>query len=323
MGGTVERVRRFVSAVGRVLFTSGVLILAFVAYQLWGTGFYEARQQSDLKADFRKELAASARPASTPPSSTPTSAPTTPPTMPTTTPPATAPGPPPPGDAVAIIRIPEIGVDHAVVEGVGRPDLRRGPGHYPGTPLPGQLGNAAIAGHRTTYGAPFNRLDELRPGDAISVTTLAGTFKYRVQGLQVVRPSDVAVLDPHPDPSKPGQPLATLTLTTCNPKYSAAQRLVATAVLDAPKSPPPAPAPVHIATKPVVHLDAPGASWGTGHDRLVLAGWGAVLAVVGFGWWWLFHRHKSWRTWVAGLIPFAAVLFVFDSHLERMLPGNF
>jgi len=307
--GTVWRVRRLVSAVGRILFTSGLLILAFVAYQLWGTGIYEARQQSDLKAGFHKELAAAQRSAAKTPSATPS------------TPPPTAPAPPPPGDAVAIIRIPKIGVDHAVVEGVGRPDLRKGPGHYPDTPMPGQLGNAAIAGHRTTYGAPFNRLDELDPGDEISVTTVAGDYRYRVQDLQVVRPGDVAVLDAHPDPQHPGQVLPTLTLTTCNPKYSAAQRLVATAVLDAPKSPPPAAAPV--VTKPVVHLDAPGPSWGTGHDRALLAGWGALLAVAGFAWWWLFHRHKSWRTWAVGAIPFVVVLFFFDAHLERMLPGNF
>lgn len=305
------------SGVGRVLFTSGILILAFVAYQLWGTGFYEARQQSSLKADFRQEAAAraaSTRTDPTPPTGTPTSTPT-----------PTAPPVPPPGDAVAIIRIPEVGVDHAVVQGVGRPDLRKGPGHYPDTPLPGQLGNAAIAGHRTTYGAPFNRLDELSPGDPITVTTLAGEYKYTVKGLQVVRPSDVSVLDPHPDPDNEGQPLATLTLTTCNPKYSAAQRLVVTAVLDAPESPPPAPAPAAAAVvaKPVVHLDAPGPSWGTGHDRLVLAAWAAILAAAGFCWWWVFHRHRSWRTWVVGLVPFVVVLFFFDAQLERMLPGNF
>lgn len=317
------------SAVGRVLFTSGLLILAFVAYQLWGTGLYEARQQADLKAGFREEIAAARRTATrspaTPPGTTaadPTTPATASTTASTTTPPPTAPAPPPPGDAVAIIRIPKIGVDHAVVEGVGRPDLRKGPGHYPDTPMPGQLGNAAIAGHRTTYGAPFNRLDELAPGDEISVTTVAGDYRYRVSELQVVRPSDVAVLDPHPDPEHEGRPLATLTLTTCNPKYSAAQRLVATAVLDVPKSPPPAAAPA-VTTKTVVHLDAPGPSWGTGHDRIVLAGWGAVLALAGFGWWWLFHRHKSWRTWVLGFVPFVVVLFFFDAHLERMLPGNF
>ena len=76
--------------------------------------------------------------------------------------------------------IPAIGVDKIVVEGVSLADLKKGPGHYPETPLPGQEGNAAIAGHRTTYGAPFNRLDELEPGDEITVTTVQGEFTYEV-----------------------------------------------------------------------------------------------------------------------------------------------
>ena len=84
--------------------------------------------------------------------------------------------------------IPKIGVDKIVVEGVGRNDLRKGPGHYPDTPMPGQPGNAAIAGHRTTYGAPFNRIDELEPGDEILVTTLQGPFTYEVTGTEIVTP---------------------------------------------------------------------------------------------------------------------------------------
>ena len=76
--------------------------------------------------------------------------------------------------ASASIHIPKIGLDRAVVQGVGVPDLRKGPGHYPDSPMPGQLGNAAIAGHRTTYGAPFNRIDELAPGDEITIVTVVG-----------------------------------------------------------------------------------------------------------------------------------------------------
>ena len=85
------------------------------------------------------------------------------------------------GDAIAHLRIPAIGVDKIVVEGVQVADLKRGPGHYPDSPLPGQPGNAAIAGHRTTYGAPFNRLDELEQGDEILVTTVQGAFRYEVR----------------------------------------------------------------------------------------------------------------------------------------------
>ena len=87
---------------------------------------------------------------------------------------------------MATIRIPKIGVDKAVIQGVGVPDLKKGPGHYPSTPLPGQPGNAAIAGHRTTYGAPFYRLDELAPGDKILVATKQGHFEYKVESSKEV-----------------------------------------------------------------------------------------------------------------------------------------
>src|SRR5205085_1071336 len=94
---------------------------------------------------------------------------------------------------VAQLRIPKIGLDSIVVNGVGRSDLRKGPGHYPDTPLPGQRGNAAIAGHRTTYGAPFGNLDQLAPGDSIIVRTLEGVFEFRVaQKPLVVDPSDLS-----------------------------------------------------------------------------------------------------------------------------------
>ena len=79
-----------------------------------------------------------------------------------------------------MLRIAKIGLNKVIVQGTSTADLRQGPGHYPGTPLPGEQGNAAIAGHRTTYGAPFYNLDELAPGDLIEITTVQGTFTYRV-----------------------------------------------------------------------------------------------------------------------------------------------
>ncbi|MGI8681140.1 MAG: class E sortase, partial [Mycobacteriales bacterium] len=113
-----------------------------------------------------------------------------------------------------------------IVEGVARGDLRRGPGHYPGSAMPGQVGNFAVAGHRTTYGAPFGRLDELRPGDAIVLETRASWLTYRVTGTRVVAPNEVAVTAPVPDAPGRQPTQASLTLTTCNPRYSARQRLV-------------------------------------------------------------------------------------------------
>jgi sortase A len=292
--------RRIIGGVGRGLVTIGILILLFVAYQLWGTGLYEAREQNALQSQFKAELArekAAAKRAAAASATTTT----------------TLPAPPPPtGDAVGIIQIPKIGLDRAVVQGIGVPDLRRGPGHYPATPMPGQLGNAAIAGHRTTYGAPFNRLDELVEGDPIVITTLAGTFRYTVFQQLIVSPKEVFVLDPTPD--------ATLTLTTCNPKFSASQRLVVQARLDKARSPKPvAPPPQPVVSR--ASLD--DALSGRGEPRLPTVWWGFVVALVGALWWLIFHRYHRWTTWFLGVIPFAVVLFVFYYHLERLLPANY
>jgi sortase A len=127
----------------------------------------------------------------------------------------------------AIITAPSLerlGAGWTVVEGVRSADLKTGAGHMPDTPLPGMPGNAVISGHRTTYGAPFNELDELVPGDVIEVETAAGIHVYVVRESVVVSPFDVWVTDPRPG--------AWLTLTTCNPEFSARERLVVFAELD-------------------------------------------------------------------------------------------
>ena len=150
------------------------------------------------------------------------------------------------GEAIARLVIPAIDVDEIVVAGVRTDDLRKGPGHYGTTPLPGQPGNAAIAGHRTTNGAPFGRIDELAPGDEIIVETLQGRFVYRVlpgdrgmagrtPGYRIVLPTTLEVLDDHGDNR--------LTLTSCHPKYSSRQRIIVHAEL---------------VGEPVVRLPRPG-----------------------------------------------------------------
>lgn len=144
--------------------------------------------------------------------------------------------PPDPGSAVAALEFRRPGepepLVHAeplyVVQGVTLADLKRGPGHYPGTAMPGEEGNFAVAGHRTTYGAPFYNLDQLRKGDEVVVTVRDGTqFTYRVRREQVVGPADTWVLAP--DPLERGN--RTLTLTTCNPRFSNAERLIVFAEL--------------------------------------------------------------------------------------------
>jgi sortase A len=127
------------------------------------------------------------------------------------------------GDALGKIVIPKIGVSEYVVEGTDTADLRKGPGHYPATPLPGEHGTVGIAGHRTTYGAPFRNLDHLRRGDRIRIELPYGTFLYRVEKTQVVDDSALWITK--------SVRYDRLVLSACHPLYSAAQRIVAFARL--------------------------------------------------------------------------------------------
>jgi sortase A len=122
------------------------------------------------------------------------------------------------GDPVGRIHIPEVDISKVIVEGTDGGSLRKGPGHYPETPLPGVRGTVAIAGHRTTYGAPFRDLDKLEVGDTIDVEMPYGHFVYRVEREQIVDPSATWVT------RRVGYDR--LVLTACHPKYSAAQRIV-------------------------------------------------------------------------------------------------
>jgi sortase A len=122
------------------------------------------------------------------------------------------------GDPIGRIRLPEIGVNKVVVEGTDGGSLRKGPGHYPETPFPGIHGTVAIAGHRTTYGAPFNELDKLEQGDEILVEMPYGRFVYEVERQQIVEPTATWVTRRVNHDR--------LVLTACHPKYSAAERIV-------------------------------------------------------------------------------------------------
>ena len=260
--------RFFVSNLGKVLIATGLLMFGFVAYQLWGTGIETARAQSQLKDEFRELISerqtgtaqTDGDPATGPDLSEPVASIPAPGSTPapddeasatvvdrSTVPapsadpvgPAEGDGDPvaqdiPPilrGDPLALLEIPAIGRSDIVVPGVSLTDLKDGPGHYPDTPLPGQLGNAAIAGHRTTYGAPFFDVDDLVAGDELIVTMLTGDrFVYEVTGSEIVSASDYWVVATR-DPS-----IAELTLTSCDPKYTARDRIVIHSVLNPAKS---------------------------------------------------------------------------------------
>lgn len=268
---SVPRIAEYLGAIGRGLILAGIVVMLFVVFQLWGTNLQEARAQDGLRDDLTERLDAAADGVDTSllarpvldPEPTPLAEPadtdealaddaaaiqvdegqdvstaTVPPEVEDELLAALFPAD---GDALAQIEISSIEVDKVVVRGVAVADLRRGPGHYSQTSLPGNAGNAAIAGHRTTYGAPFNRIDELLPGDEITVTSVQGEFTYRVLDPTVayadhldqveaigaahiiVKPSAVWVLGDFGDDR--------LTLTACHPKLSSRQRIIVAAEL--------------------------------------------------------------------------------------------
>ncbi len=233
------RTIRIIRGTGWTFIWLGAYLMGFVAYQLWFTNLLTARDQSalaaGLDAHFEDVVVEEVEwfPVVVAGGTT------------TTTVPGAEPIPDPVpkilfvesesevGEAFAQIRIPAIDLDVTMVEGVRRRDLKKGPGHLSGSPLPGQPGNAVISGHRTTYGAPFGDLGELTAGARIEVETALGVHIYEVreapercrteEGLCVVKPTDLWVAEPREG--------AWLTLTTCHPKFSARRRLIVFAEL--------------------------------------------------------------------------------------------
>lgn len=142
------------------------------------------------------------------------------------------------GETFATLIVPRFGADYTrpIAAGV---DLRTvlnnrqiGIGHYPETQMPGGLGNFAIAAHRTTYGAPFAQIADLRIGDRIFVETVDGWYEYAFRGLEYVWPTEVEVLAPVPQAPELAPTDRLLTMTSCNPRFSEAERIIAYAVLD-------------------------------------------------------------------------------------------
>lgn len=326
------RLARALGLIGRTMIAAGVLLLLFVAYQLWGTGIHTALAQDQLGDEFRSQLQGLADEAVGATAAPPASAPdeTTPPVSYEVSPAAADVPAPTKGDSVGQIVIPRIGVDFFVIEGVDLYLLDEGPGHFPTTPMPGQPGNAAIAGHRTTFLAPFNRIDELQPGDTIDVTTLQGTFQYAVlaqddgSGHRIVSPSALDILDDKGDDR--------LTLMACHPKYSAAQRIVVEAELTspaAPATPPPT-------TEPTDELPTEEVAEPQGllldNDDSARAPAIAFSVAAGLVWlaaWLVARRWSAWRSWrwwltyVAFGIPFFVLLYGAFENINNLLPAAY
>lgn len=370
-----QRTASIIGGIGRTLIALGLMTLSFAAFQLWGTGLQESRAQESLETDFEARLAEVTERAAELgiPEATTSSATTTPESAPD----QEATGQPDPDDpdqadtdnpvmaaaepngainpelaelmrveqgtVMGNINIPAIGLQRHMIEGVERGNLREGPGHYPTSPLPGQAGNAAIAGHRTTYGSPFGDLDLLVPGDEIVVTTLQGEFRYQVMGYPgedgeevghfIVRPDQVEILQDYGDNR--------LTLTACNPKYSARERIVVTALLveePAPALPTTIPDPAELAEQSsdpatdelaldegnVIGIsdNALDESLGWNYEeRTPTILWGAVTALIALI---AIVVARLWKRLPAYLMAtpgFLIALFICFTHLDRLLPA--
>ncbi len=129
------------------------------------------------------------------------------------------------GDPLGRLEMPAIGQRSIVLQGTGQAELRKGPGHYTPTSLPGQRGTVGIAGHRTTWEQPFRRINELQAGDRLVMAMAYGRFTYSVEKTRIVKPSEVSVLAAAGGRER-------LVLTACHPLYSAAQRIVVFARLE-------------------------------------------------------------------------------------------
>lgn len=305
------------SSVGRVLSIVGLVIVGFFAYQLTGSALVHARSQRLLLQEFKEQAPLQAvNPADEANADASTDGLLSPDEAagevvdPEDVEPEliAAAEPPARGDPIGIIQIPKLGVEQVVVQGTGPAELRAGPGHLRGTSMPGEPGNAAIAGSRVSNGAPFKQLPLLDEGDRIDVTTAVGRFRYDVRSVRRVRSGQ-------PDPVRASGGGSTLTLVTSTPTFLAYDRLVVVAELQtkpvAPRFTPVTP------DRTETGLDTSGAGLAP------VIGWGAAL---GLAIWAARLVYRRWPKAVAYLITtpilVALVLLVFES-LSGLLPATF
>lgn len=235
VGERTARTHRGAAAVGvlgEIMITLGVLLGLFVAWQLWWTDVVADRAQAQVVEDLGWQTPATVDPAA--PVAPPVPAVPVDPADPAQeVPVAEVPGE---GTTFAVLYVPRWGEDYQrpMSEGVSRREVLDvlGIGHYPGTAMPGEVGNFAVAGHRTTYGKPFHRVEELRTGDPLVVRTEDTWYVYRVTSTSIVSPRAVDVIAPVPGEPGAVPTVATMTMTTCHPLYSARERFIVHAELD-------------------------------------------------------------------------------------------
>lgn len=208
------------SVTGEILLTAGVVVVLFLAWKLWWNDAIIASAQTSAAGRHSLQWAtAEGTPAPPAPK------------------PVVRPEPKRAGTVIGVLRVPRFGASYVrtIAEGTTTAELstfQLGVGHYTGTQMPGQVGNFAIAGHRSAYGGAMHLIDRLRPGDPIIVETRDGWYTYRFEARRVVKPTAITAIA-----AVPFKPDATpkermITLTTCTPLYSTALRYVATGVLE-------------------------------------------------------------------------------------------
>lgn len=230
-----------VGVLGELFLTAGVLVLLFLGWQVWLNDIIVGAEQTAAADDLAEQWDSGE-------ASTPTETPAATP-APTETPaPDAIPVPVDPGEPVVAARpaasesfanliIPRLGADYRrpIAEGVGLDVLnnrKTGVGHYPETQMPGEVGNFAIAAHRTTYGASFHDINTLLVGDNIYVETVDGWYQYVYRGTEYVRPTGVGVLDPVPQVAGVASTDRIITMTSCHPYFSSAERIIAYGVFE-------------------------------------------------------------------------------------------
>jgi sortase A len=297
----VDTVVGVIGVIGRIFVVAGVMLLFFTAYLLWGTGVYTKQQQSHFKAQIGANPIVSDKAIAEGkiPAARPTKAPKL-------------------GDPLFSIKVPKIGLDTIVVEGVGVDELKKGPGLFPdcatketsecvsGAKYPGENGNVAISGHRTTYGAPFFRLNELKKGDVIDFVSGRARYRYRVREQKIVDP-----VGGFQEVEQAGR--TELTLTSCHPRFSAAQRLVIKANFEGSSlvaAGPSGQGPQRSAAPPVIPTDV-----------IVLGSVAIASALASLG---LSKRYRWTAAYVAlGIVGAAGLWVGVFPRVLSLMPENF
>lgn len=223
-----------VGVLGELLITGGVLVLLFLGWQVWLNDIIVGGQQTEAANELAEQWDRGE--SSTDPDSTEKPTPDLPDAVVDPGEPIVAPIPPT-SKSFANIIIPRMGADYRrpIAEGIGFDVLnnrKTGVGHYPESQMPGEIGNFAVAAHRTTYGAPFHDIGTLVIGDNIYVETADGWYQYVYRGTEYVRPTGVGVIAPVPQLVGVAPTDRIITMTSCHPYFSSAERIIAYGVFE-------------------------------------------------------------------------------------------